>query len=300
MNSVKINWVLTLIIIMIGISSCSISDNLNHVRLREALNLESKGDFVNAERCYQSIPVLKEAMPSRLQLAVLIDMSEFYLEAKKYQKAINTCKRALKIANKVYGETDLLKLSILFIMALAYEGNNDLDNAMVIYKSIRLYADGSTSESLVRGLLPLIKLGDIAFKQGNMIQALQYYREAYATGLIPQPLFRVLCYRIAACNAALNRNIETEDYLRKSLPANPQEAGSVKLFEEYAKLLRKNNKFGSIGLLTDTLTEWDKQHRQYLSWLSKRVSPTSRFNLLNKYTEEDFSYVDLLSSKIKN
>jgi tetratricopeptide (TPR) repeat protein len=289
MSISKTNWILFFALATMSLSSCVISDDINHVRLREARNLESTGDFVNAEKSYLSISALREIRPSRLQLAVLINMSEFYLKIKKHQKAIDTCKNALKVADKIYGETDPINISILFLLALAYEGNSDLDKASLIYESIRLYAAERPGESIMRGLLPIIKLGDIAFKQHNINEALLYYRKAYATGLIPQPLFRLLCYRIAVCNAALNRNIETEIYLQKSLPTRAQDAGSIKLFNEYGKLLRKNNKFGSTGLLTEQVIEWDKRHKEYLNWLSKRVSPTSRFNLLNNYTEDDFA-----------
>ncbi len=225
---------------------------------------------------------------SRLKLAVLLDMAGFYLRTKNYAETISICDRAIKVCEDVYGSHDRLRDTILFMLASSYEGLKDYDRSISIYNSLLRSDEQNTPVNKMRNILPLIKLGDIAFKQNNEKKALKLYHEAYALPSFPDPLYRIINYRMAIACVALGRTSEAESYFKKSLPQGSYAAGPPQLFNAYISLLKKNDKYGSAGLVFRQKEDWQVRHKEYLNWLSLRVPDSADFDASNKHTEKDF------------
>jgi tetratricopeptide (TPR) repeat protein len=280
--------VLTLITTIISLAGCAVSEDSTHNLLREARNLEFSGEFKKAEEAFKKIPVLNNRESSPLQLAALIDMAAFYLRTKDYAKAIITCDKALRVCDDVYGPNDGLRASILFIQASAYEDLKDYDKATSIYNSLILFAQRSPQTKEMRSMLPLVRLGDIQFKKNNFQRALKLYYKASVITLLPDPLYRIINYRLGVCSVALGRTSGSESYFKNSLPVHYWEAGPAELFDTYARLLKKNYKYGGAGLVLAQRADWVIKRKEYLDWLYARAAVPSQFNLLDKSTEKDF------------
>lgn len=276
------------LIAIMSMQGCSMSEDSTHLLLREARNLESLGDFKKAEGTFKKIPVLDDKKSSPLQLAILMNMARFYLRINDYSKVIIICDKASRACDEVYGPNDELKASILFIQACAYEGLKDYDKAKSIYKSLLLFAQQHQRAKEMRSLLPLIKLGDIEFRKNNFQQALKLYYKASVITLLPNPLYRILNYRLAVCSIALGRISGAEFYFGNSLPLEYRAAGPPELFDQFAQLLKRNYKYGGAGRLFNQKADWESQRKEYLDWLYPRVKVPLRFNLLDKCTEKDF------------
>jgi len=279
--------ILTLAII--GLQGCSMAEDSTHNLLREARDLESLGNFKAAEDTFKKIPILNDKKSSLLKLAVLMDMSKFYLRVEDYTKAIIVCEQALKVCDEVYGPTDQLRTSILFTNACAYEGLKDDDKAKSIYTSLFLSAQQLHQAKEMRSLLPLVKLGDIEFRKNNFEQAFKLYYKASTITLLPSPLYRILDYRLAICSIALGRTAGAERYFKDSLPPDFRSSAPPELFDRYGQLLRKNYRFGSMGLLVKQKADWESQRKEYLDWLYQHAKAPLRFNQLDKCTNKDFS-----------
>ncbi len=280
------------------LQACSLSEDATHTLLRKACELEFSGDVKKAEETFRQIPVLADKKFTPLQLAVLTNMARFYLRTKNYPKAIITCDKALKICDEVYSANDQLKASILFTQASAYEGLTDYNKAKSIYNSLVIFAQQNNATKEMRSLLPLLKLGDLEFKQNNFEQAFRLYHRASLSTLLPYPIYRIINYRMAFCSLALGHYSLAETEFKNSLPTNHREPGPAELFDVYAELLKKNQKYGSAGMVLNQKADWQMKRQAYLNWLRPRTVESFPFDLMDKCTEKDF--LDYLDNARKN
>jgi tetratricopeptide (TPR) repeat protein len=276
------------LVVIIVLSGCSISEDRTHALLRNARVFESIGKLKEAEGAFKEISILKDKKPTPLKLAVLMDMTNFYLRTAEFEKALNVSDEALRVCDEVYGPSDPLMTSILFEQASACEGLKNYQKAISMFHSLLNFADCRPNAAAIRNLLPLAKLGDIAIKQNNLDEGIAYYQTALTLPTLPLRPWKSLNYRLAISYAALGNNSAAESHFKASLPDEPRAPGPVELFDLYMKLLRQQYRYGSAILVLEQKENWEIRHKEYQNWLASRVSTISRFNLLDKYTEKDF------------
>lgn len=287
--------------ILTTLPACSIQEDPLHLQSRKAEILNHEGNFRKAQKIYEKISG-SPIKGNELKLAVYLNISEFYLQNEKYAEVIDICNTALSVLDDirdVFDPNNEFKSSFLFLEANAYEELGEYSKAEEIYKSMIADAEKVYNGTAMRKMLPLIKLGDIAIAKNDFKTAIEFYREAFYSTLLPNPLYRILNYRIAVCCVALGRTSEAENYFKNSLPLQNRAPGPAQLFDSYQGILKTNKKYGGLWLLKTQRTEWQKGHQHFLEWLSPRTANPAELDVLNDYTEKDFSkFMDRVSNKI--
>lgn len=273
---------------IISLHGCSLTENAIDRQLQEANEYEFAGKLSKAEEIYKSMPVLQETKASPMQLVALTNMGKFYLRIKNYKETISICKKAIRVDTLIYGDYDGLKSPLLFMLGLAHEGLKEYEQATIIYRNLLSNKGLSSVANDMKFLLPLIRLGDIEFKQKKYLSALKYYLKAYSISPLPIEIYRNLSYRIAFCSANLKYYHLAEKHFKNSLPSRASQVGPSDLFTRYIALLKQCEKYGTASLACEDKIKWDLRNKEYRNWLFPRVSNNSRFNLVDKYAMEDY------------
>jgi tetratricopeptide (TPR) repeat protein len=283
------------------LSGCSvITENPVSALLREAKDLEYDGKFLQAEDAYNKVSDLNGKEASPMRLAILINQGRFYLRTKDYNKAVIVCQDGINECAAVYGPNDTLIASFLFVLASAYDQLGEYDKAIDLYKRIIALGQYSPCPQQYVALLPLVKLGDIEFKRGNLYKALTFYNNAYVTGQLSEVITRLISYRLSLCSMALGRYDQAEVYFKNSLPHTPTQSAPKDIYDRYAKFLAKSGKSAGIDLSLKEFNEWYPKHKEYLDWYYPRTNPGSRCRLIDIYTERDYDLADTFQEYAKS
>ncbi len=300
MNILKIFYGLVILLTTtILLQSCSIFEDRTDILLIKIQDLEYSGQFAEAEKVYDQVCSLnKEASP--MQLSILLSEARFFLRTKNYSKSILICQKGLKVCRSIFGPDDMLNTSFLFVLASAYDNLKEYDKAIASYKRIMAFASHSPCSSDLVKLLPIVKLGDIAFKRNKLHEALRLYQAASVLTGTTEIMARLINYRLAICLLALGNKSMAETHFEKSLPYRSFHAAPKDMYFKYAKLLEKDGKFGSSALARQRSEEWTTKHAEYVNWYYARTNPGSRCRLVDKCIEQDYDLVDAIAQDSTN
>ncbi len=292
---------LLLTVAIILLQSCTLSEDPTDTLLRRARNLENMEHFREAEEIYDKLANITCKDGDPLQLAVLMYQARFYLKTKKYSKTILACQKAMKVCEQTYGADASIKASILAILASAYTGLEDYDNAILNYKSIIALAPKSLCSKDMVEIMPLIDLGDIEFKRNNLRSALKLYQAVYArSGAFSKYIMhRLINYRLALCWMALGDNRKALSYFKDSLPFLSTDAAPQGIVNQYTLLASKCSSPGHKVLVPEEYKEWSAGHKEYVDWQYARCQPSSRCVLMDKYTTQDYDFVNAIKQSLE-
>ncbi len=284
--------------VMVLLQSCSILETPVDALLRKARDCEFSGQFAKTEALYDQAYNLN-AKADRMQLSILLDKARFLLRVQNYNEAILSAKKGLQLCQSLLGPNDMLNSSFLFILASAYDNLKEYDKATMIYNHIIAFAPNSPCSKELVMLIPLIKLGDIEFKNNHLHQAFILYKRAYAIAEPAEIMCMIISYRLALCCVSMHQNIEADFYFKQALPRNAHHSAPKDIYLTYAKFLEKSGKFGSMAGAVDESAKWYAKHKEYQDWYFQRTRPGSRRRLLDIYNEQDYNLVDAIQQNAK-
>jgi len=293
-SKIQYGYFILLVLLMQG---CSITEDPRDKLLRTAIDLEYEKKFAEAEKVYKKVETVNTG-PDLMQLSILLNEARFYLRTKNYAQAIAISKKGLQICPMVCGTTDMLNCSFLFVLASAYDNLEDYDNAIATYKQIIAFGPYSPCSKDLVTLLPVIKLGDIEFKEGHQQNALMYYKEAYELGKLSDAMMRVISYRLALCNISLKRYSAADSQFNIALPHKAHDSAPKDIYIQYAKFLAMYGKMASAGRALSQSPVWYAKHKEYVDWYNLRTNPGSRCRLIDIYTVSDYELVEAIQKNL--
>lgn len=296
LKDICLKFYIPLVLIFL-LQSCSLlKESQTEGLLRQARDLEFAGHTQEAEKIYDKISHFDIKKAGPIELAILLNQARFYLKLKNYDKTLLVSQKAKKVCESVYGPADALNASILFLMASAYEGLGEYDKATANCKGIMLYGIKTLSSKNMVEVLPLIKLGDIQFQKGNPVEALKFYKEAYALGglMSTDMMFRVINYRMALCSMSLGDNSAASTYFKNSLPHAGDNAAPMDIVNKYIAFELNHGRAATLAKSLQDSKDWPQRHKEYVDFQHARSSSSAKCVLMDKYTEQDYYAVDAI------